>query len=135
MHRVSLSKMRRFFLPKLRCSPKKKRSFLKFERFFCPNEGVLQKKKVFTESETVFWQWCAQISRLFAQIIRPFARIFDDFRCFEPNGGGDRPPASYGYGFRGLGQSPSRKRGRGRSPQRSQILHLFCKNNLISELV
>ena len=23
----------------------KKRSFLKFERFFCPNEGVLQKKK------------------------------------------------------------------------------------------
>ena len=69
MHCVSLSKLRRFFLPKLRCSPKKKkkRSSLRFERFFqskwrcspkkkkglpwdlngfsSPNEGVLQKKK------------------------------------------------------------------------------------------
>ena len=52
-----------------------------------------KKKKVFTESETVFWQWCAQISRLFAQINRPFARIFDDFRRFEPNGGATAPPA------------------------------------------
>ena len=34
MHCVSLSKLRRFFLPKLRCSPKKKRSSLKFERYF-----------------------------------------------------------------------------------------------------
>ena len=33
------------FLSKKRCSPKKKRSFLKFEQFFCPNKGVLQKKK------------------------------------------------------------------------------------------
>ena len=71
--------------------------FLKFERFFCPNKGVLQKKKkkkkVFTETETVFWQWCAQISRLLAQINRPFARIFDDFRRFVPNGGATAPPA------------------------------------------
>ena len=67
---------------------KKKRSSLKFERFFCPNEGVLQKKKkVFTETETVFWQWCAQISTLFAQINRPFARIFDVL-----NRMGGRPP-------------------------------------------
>ena len=77
---------------------KKKRSSLKFERFFCPNEGVLQKKKkkkkekVCTETETVFWQWCAQISRLFAQINRPFAQIFDDFRRFEPNWGATAPP-------------------------------------------
>ena len=78
MHCVSLSKLRRFFLPKLRSSPK-------------------TKKKVFTETETVFWQWCAQISRLFAQINRPFARIFDVLNRM----GGDRPPcppASYDYG-------------------------------------
>ena len=52
-----------------------------------------KKKKVFTETETVFWQWCAQISRLFAQITSPFARIFDDFWRFEPNGGATAPPA------------------------------------------
>ena len=65
-----------------------------WDGFFCPNWGVLQnknKKKVCTETETVFWQWCAQISRLFAQINRPFARIFDDFRRFEPNGGATAP--------------------------------------------
>ena len=120
MHCVSLSKLRRLFLPKLRCFPKNKRSFLKFERFFCPNEGVLQnkkkrsflkferffcpnegvlqkkKKKVFTKTGTLFWQWSAQISRLFAQTNRPFAQIFDVL-----NRMGGRPPpcppASYGY--------------------------------------
>ena len=64
--------------------------------FFCPNWGVLQKKKkkkVFTETGTLFCQWSAQISRLFAQINRPFAQIFDDFRRFEPNGGATAPPA------------------------------------------
>ena len=61
MHCVSLSKLRRFFSAQIEVLSKKK------------------KKKVFTETETVFWQWCAQISRLFAQINRPFARIFDDF--------------------------------------------------------
>ena len=57
MHCVSLSKLRRFFLPKLRCS-----------------------QKVFTETETVFCRWCAQIIRL-------FARIFDVL-----NQMGGRPP-------------------------------------------
>ena len=66
MHCVSLSKLRRFFLSKLRCFPEKK------------------KKKVFTETETVFCQWCAQINRQFAQINRLFAQIFDVLRRFEP---------------------------------------------------
>ena len=81
-------------LQKKKKKKKKKGLPLKFERFFCPNEGVLLKKKktkktkkVFTETETVFWQWCAQISTLFAQINRPFARIFDVL-----NRMGGRPP-------------------------------------------
>ena len=45
MHCVSLSKLRRFFSAQIEVFSKKKRSSLKFERFFCPNEGVLQKKK------------------------------------------------------------------------------------------
>ena len=104
MHCVSLSKLRRFFLPKLRCSPKKKKKKKKKKKGLSRNLNGFsvqmkvfskkkKKKKVFTESETVFWQWCAQISRLFAQINRPFARIFDDFRRFEPNGGATAPPA------------------------------------------
>ena len=66
---------------------------VEIETFFSAQFEVVSKKtkKVFTETETVFWQWCAQISRLFAQINRPFAQIFDDFRRFEPNGGAFEP--------------------------------------------
>ena len=60
---------------------------------FSKRKKKKKKKKVFTETGTLFCQWSAQISRLFAQINRPFAQIFDDFRRFEPNGGATAPPA------------------------------------------
>ena len=105
MHCDSMSKLRRFFLSKLRCSPKKKKKKKK-------------KKKVCIETETVFWQWCAPISRLFAQINRPFARIFDDFRRFEPNGGATAPPPPTAMGLEAV-------------PPALKNFACFCKNNLI----
>ena len=51
-----------------------------------------RKRKVFTEIETIFRRWCAQIKKL-------FARIFDVLNQM----GGDPPPSlpvSYGYAIR-----------------------------------
>ena len=81
------------WLDALRFSVKIETVFSAQIEVFSKKKKKKKKKKVFTETETVFWQWCAQISTLFAQINRPFARIFYDFRRFEPNGGATAPPA------------------------------------------
>ena len=68
-----------------------------WDGFFCPNWGVLKKKKVFIETETVFWQWCAQISRLFARIFDVLNRMGGRPPPCPPS-----PPASYGLWPRGM---------------------------------
>ena len=105
---------------------KKKRSSLKLSRFFCPDCGNLQKKKIFTHLETVFvssvrnilrskltqttWN-CPKFWRNIAQKIwncPKFWRKIAQNTCncpkfghLTPTGGGPvppGPPTSYAYG-------------------------------------